>query len=154
MLLGLSYLHSEGVLHRDIKPSNVLIATSGHIKLADFGLSSTFMKQGLSFGGTLPYTAPEVLLGDASSRAVDFWSVGVLLHELLSGQARSHRSRYLVPALQSEITSPWLPTSRTMMRKTNLTRDRFPSLAGTIHRPHERADDRRHPRQGAHRLSA
>ena len=45
VLLGLRYLHSEGVLHRDIKPSNVLLGANGHIKLADFGLSSTLMKQ-------------------------------------------------------------------------------------------------------------
>lgn len=46
VLLGISYLHSEGMLHSDIKPSNVLVGTNGHIKLADFGLSTTFMKQG------------------------------------------------------------------------------------------------------------
>ena len=58
-LCGLRYLHQEGVLHHDIKPQNMLIAANGHLKLADFGLSS-----GLSNNvghGTLPYIAPEVL---------------------------------------------------------------------------------------------
>ena len=57
VLLGLRYLHEQSVLHHDIKPSNVLIAGSGHIKLADFGLSSS-MKLQSSSKGTLPYLYP------------------------------------------------------------------------------------------------
>ena len=44
VLLGVEYLHAQNILHRDIKPSNVLIATDGHVKLADFGLSSSLAR--------------------------------------------------------------------------------------------------------------
>ena len=60
MLLGLRYLHEQSVLHHDIKPSNCLIAGSGHIKLADFGLSSS-MKLQSSSKGKLPYLYPLTL---------------------------------------------------------------------------------------------
>jgi len=59
VLLGMHYLHSQDILHRDIKPSNVLIGAKGHIKLADFGLSTSMTAKKQS--GTLPYVAPEVL---------------------------------------------------------------------------------------------
>jgi len=83
ILLGLQYLHSQHILHRDIKPSNVLIGASGHIKLADFGLSTSMIVKKRS--GTLPYVAPEVLRDQSGDEGVDYWSVGILLHELLVG---------------------------------------------------------------------
>jgi hypothetical protein len=63
--------------------SQVLIGANGHVKLTDFGLSSSAQRR--KRAGTLPYTAPEVLRGEAASVAVDFYSLGVLLFELLEG---------------------------------------------------------------------
>lgn len=83
-LLGMHYLHTKHILHRDIKPSNVLIAESGHIKLADFGLSTSMMQHKKC--GTLPYVAPEVLRDGSASEALDHWAVGVLLFELIVGE--------------------------------------------------------------------
>jgi len=83
-LLGMHYLHTKHILHRDIKPSNVLIAETGHIKLADFGLSTSMMQHKKC--GTLPYVAPEVLRDGSASEALDHWAVGVLLYELIVGE--------------------------------------------------------------------
>jgi len=83
-LLGMQYLHTKHILHRDIKPSNVLIAETGHIKLADFGLSTSMMQHKKC--GTLPYVAPEVLKDGSASEALDHWAVGVLLYELIAGE--------------------------------------------------------------------
>ena len=83
-LLGMHYLHTKRILHRDIKPSNVLIGANGHIKLADFGLSTSMMQHKKC--GTLPYVAPEVLRDGSASEALDHWAVGVLLYELVAGE--------------------------------------------------------------------
>jgi len=83
-LLGMHYLHTKRILHRDIKPSNVLIAGTGHIKLADFGLSTSMMQHKKC--GTLPYVAPEVLRDGSASEALDHWATGVLMYELVAGE--------------------------------------------------------------------
>ena len=89
LLLALEYLHSFNVVYRDLKPENVLVATDGHIKLADFGLS----KEGIiddctgadTFCGTPEYLAPEILHRQAYGTAVDWWSLGMLTFEMLTG---------------------------------------------------------------------
>ncbi|CAK7355124.1 unnamed protein product [Dovyalis caffra] len=82
----IKYCHDMGVVHRDIKPENILVATSGQMKLADFGLAVR-MSNGQSLRGAVgspAYVAPEVLTGGYSEK-VDIWSAGVLLHALLVG---------------------------------------------------------------------
>lgn len=93
MALAVGHLHKLGICHRDIKPENILLDAEGHIKMADFGLSSRLASsklQGLrTVCGTPPYAAPEVFLQGDSSRGYgnccDWWSLGVLVLELLSG---------------------------------------------------------------------
>jgi len=86
---GLDYLHSAGVIYRDLKPENLLLTREGHIVMTDFGLS----KEGLhdkfdrtgTFCGTPEYLAPEVLEGKGYTKAVDWWSFGTLVYEMLTG---------------------------------------------------------------------
>jgi len=84
VLLGLEYLHLEGVVHHDIKPQNMLVSATGHLKLTDFGLSTT-LRSGSKWRGTLPYVAPEILEGEHASFAVDMWAYGIVLFEALTG---------------------------------------------------------------------
>lgn len=90
ILLALEYLHSQGVVYRDLKAENILVEPSGHIKLTDFGLSKKiYVPDNLktySFCGTPEYLAPEILLGVGHDKAVDYWSLGVLLYEMLAGE--------------------------------------------------------------------
>jgi len=86
--LAIAHLHAAGIIYRDLKPENLLIDTAGHIKVTDFGLS----KEGLqddartrTFCGTPEYLAPEVLENKAYTKAVDWWSVGTLIFEMLTG---------------------------------------------------------------------
>uniref|UniRef100_A0A7S3AJ13 non-specific serine/threonine protein kinase n=1 Tax=Haptolina ericina TaxID=156174 RepID=A0A7S3AJ13_9EUKA len=87
---GLRYLHSHNVIHRDIKPANVLIAASGHVKLADFGLSTSRSRRKRC--GTLPYIAPEGLreVDILQPTGLDLWALGVLLYELIVGVLPFH----------------------------------------------------------------
>ena len=88
---GLEALHSQGKLHRDVKPSNVLVEDGGRVVLLDFGfvsdLDSSLSRISREGGpaGTLSYMAPEVLWGEHLSSASDWYSVGVLLYECLTG---------------------------------------------------------------------
>lgn len=89
IVLGLEYLHNSGVLYRDLKPENLLLTGDGHICMTDFGIS----KEGLlsdndrtaTFCGTPEYLAPEVLEGNGYGKAVDWWSFGTLMFEMLVG---------------------------------------------------------------------
>lgn len=88
---GLAHCHSCGVLHRDIKGSNLLIDNNGILKIADFGLATFFnsdpKQQLTSRVVTLWYRSPELLLGaTAYGVAVDLWSSGCILAELLAGK--------------------------------------------------------------------
>ncbi|XP_057817783.2 probable serine/threonine-protein kinase At1g54610 isoform X1 [Cryptomeria japonica] len=91
LLWGLDHCHSRGVLHRDIKGSNLLVDNGGILKIADFGLATFFhpdQRQALtSRVVTLWYRPPELLLGATDyGVAVDLWSTGCILAELLSGK--------------------------------------------------------------------
>jgi serine/threonine protein kinase len=90
LVLALSHLHQNiGVVYRDLKPENCLLDADGHLLLTDFGLSkvSSEGSRCSSLLGTPGYMAPEVLIGDGSEYGaeVDWWGVGILAFELLTG---------------------------------------------------------------------
>ena len=88
--LGLAHAHSNGIIHRDIKPSNILLDLSAQPKIGDFGLARPIehkVGHNEEIFGTPHYTAPEVVQApQAVDYRADLFSVGVLLHELLTGR--------------------------------------------------------------------
>ena len=89
ILLGLEYLHSHNIVYRDLKPENVLLDLDGHIKLTDFGLSKENFEPGHranSFCGSPEYMSPEMLRGSGHNKAVDFYGLGAILYEMLTGR--------------------------------------------------------------------
>lgn len=88
IILGLEYLHSREIAYRDLKPENVLLDIDGHVRLTDFGLSKENLgkhSKTYSFCGSPEYMSPEMLSGFGHGRSVDFYSIGSLLFEMLTG---------------------------------------------------------------------
>ncbi|KAL1541542.1 non-specific serine/threonine protein kinase [Salvia divinorum] len=85
---AVSHLHKNGIVHRDLKPENILMDADGHIMLTDFGLSKEINESSRSNSlcGTTEYMAPEILLSKGHNKNADWWSVGILLYEMLTGK--------------------------------------------------------------------
>ncbi len=86
---GLSSAHARNIVHRDVKPSNIIITNDRLVKIVDFGLArvvaTASATQSISSTGTLPYMAPEQILGEAIDRRCDIWALGVILVQMITG---------------------------------------------------------------------
>jgi serine/threonine protein kinase len=90
IVLALEYLHNKDICFRDLKGENLLVDVEGHIKIADFGLATTTTEMikdtaKKSVCGTPEYMAPEVIKESGHGKLVDFWALGILTYEMLTG---------------------------------------------------------------------
>jgi len=130
LVLALEYLHSHNIIHRDLKPENILISSTGHVALTDFGLAKEDVDEesrANTFCGTIEYMSPEMIKGQPYGKATDWWSVGILLFDMLSGNPpfrNKNRKRLQDDILTKKIKmSPlWQPATHSIL-KTLIERD-------------------------------
>ena len=83
--LMFDFLHSHNVIYRDLKPENLLINRDGYLKLTDFGFAKILNGRTYTLCGTPEYLAPEILLNKGYGKAVDWWTLGILIYEMIAG---------------------------------------------------------------------
>lgn len=79
------YCHSQNIVYRDLKPENILINADGYVKLTDFGFAKVIEHRTYTLCGTPEYIAPEVLLNKGHGKPVDWWTLGILIYEMIVG---------------------------------------------------------------------
>merc|ERR1719277_86488 len=84
-MFAFEHLHERRVIYRDLKPENLLLTDKGHIKLTDMGLAKFVIGKTYTTCGTPDYFAPEPIASTGHTNAVDWWTLGVLVFELMSG---------------------------------------------------------------------
>lgn len=123
--LALEHLHKQGIIYRDLKPENILLDHRGHIKLTDFGLCKEAIEDGVmthTFCGTIEYMAPEILTRTGHAKAVDWWSLGALMYDMLTGAppfTAENRKKTIEKILRCKLNLPPYLTAdaRDLLRK-------------------------------------
>ncbi|XP_050410277.1 ribosomal protein S6 kinase beta-1 isoform X1 [Patella vulgata] len=110
--LAIEHLHAQGIIYRDLKPENILLDAQGHVKLTDFGLCKESINEGTvthTFCGTIEYMAPEILTRSGHGKAVDWWSLGALMYDMLTGAppfTAENRKKTIDKILKAKLNLP------------------------------------------------
>lgn len=112
IVCSLEHLHRQGIIYRDLKPENILLDSRGHVKLTDFGLCKEAIEgdqKTHTFCGTIEYMAPEILMRVGHNKAVDWWSLGALTYDMLTGGppfTADNRKKTIDKILKGRLTLP------------------------------------------------
>jgi tetratricopeptide (TPR) repeat protein/tRNA A-37 threonylcarbamoyl transferase component Bud32 len=145
---ALGAAHQLGVIHRDLKPENVMVTSTGHCKVLDFGVAHLSDRSTLrdlhALVGTVPYMAPEQVRGETVDARTDVYSLGVLLFEMLTGRLPQEGQQSVVqlyeilnrPAPSLLSVRPDLPEDLARVVAQALSKkpeDRYPGIQELLH---------------------
>ena len=117
VVLAFAYMHSKDTVYRDLKPENLMLTAEGYLKVADFGFAKKITGKTWTLCGTPDYLAPEIVASRGHGKGVDWWTLGVLIFEMLASyppfydedQIRTYNKilevRYLLDKSRSILTS-------------------------------------------------
>ncbi|EDV22479.1 uncharacterized protein TRIADDRAFT_28822, partial [Trichoplax adhaerens] len=137
ILLALGHLHELGIIYRDLKPENVMLNREGHVVLTDFGLCKESVEDNTvthTFCGTIEYMAPEILTRRGHGRAVDWWSLGALMYDMLTGGppfSGENRKRTIDKILRAKLVVPPYLTNEAKDLLSKLLRRHVASRLGS-----------------------
>ena len=120
ILDAMRYAHSKGIVHRDIKPANIIITPEGTPKILDFGIATIIGKKDDNYvAGTPSFMSPEQVKGDELDQRSDIYSLGVMLHEMMTGKAPYDTTTLTAREITEKVVNEPLPPMKAFYKYIN-----------------------------------
>merc|ERR1719162_2575883 len=84
VICAFDYMHQRDIIYRDLKPENLVLSANGYLKVTDFGFAKVVPNKTFTLCGTPDYLAPEIVTGQGHGKGVDWWTLGILIYEMLA----------------------------------------------------------------------
>jgi len=106
VVLGFEHMHKKNIIYRDLKPENLLLDDKGYLKVTDFGFAKVCTDRTYTLCGTPDYLAPEMVLGEGHGKGIDWWTLGILLFEMLASYPPFYDEHDQMKTYQKIVNNP------------------------------------------------